>query len=198
MSTDTDPAGADAGLPDDASPSDDAADPAPDAAAPDIAAPDAPVPPRKLGIVLGVAVVSVLVDQASKHWAINALTDGRTIDLIGSLRFNLYFNTGVAFSMGSGKGIGPWITVLALAVVVGLSLGATSRTTVGAVAAGLIAGGAVGNLIDRAFRGDAGFLHGGVVDFIDLQWWPVFNVADACVVVGAILLVIASFRAPAT
>ncbi len=82
--------------------------------------------------------------------------------------------------------------------MVALSLGATSRTTLGAVAAGLIAGGAVGNLLDRAFRGDQGFLHGGVVDFIDLQWWPVFNVADACVVVGALLLVVASFRAPAS
>ena len=64
------------------------------------------------------------------------------------------------------------------------------------MASGLISGGALGNLLDRAFRGDDGFLHGAVIDFIDLQWWPVFNVADACIVVGAILLVIASFRVP--
>ena len=50
--------------------------------------------------------------------------------------------------------------------------------------------------LGHRFRGDAGFLHGAVIDFIDLQWWPVFNVADACIVVGAVLLVIASFRVP--
>ncbi|MEZ5180440.1 MAG: signal peptidase II [Acidimicrobiales bacterium] len=155
-------------------------------------------PPRRLGLIGVVAALSLAIDQLSKHWAVSSLSDGHVVDVVGSLRFNLAYNTGVAFSMGTGRGLGPWITVLALAVVVGLSLGATSRTTVGAVAAGLIAGGAVGNLLDRAFRGDAGFLHGGVVDFIDLQWWPVFNVADACVVVGAGLLVVASFRAPAT
>jgi signal peptidase II len=57
-----------------------------------------------------------------------------------------------------------------------------------AVAIGLVFGGALGNLIDRAFREGDGFLGGGVVDFIDLQWWPVFNIADAAIVVGALLL----------
>ena len=172
----------------------------PDAGAPDEAAAPATssARPRKLGLVAIVAVVAVALDQLTKHWAVNALADGHIVHVVGSLRLNLFHNTGVAFSMGTGKGLGPWIGVLALAVVIGLSLGATSRTTLGAVAAGLIAGGAVGNLLDRALRGEDGFMHGGVVDFIDLQWWPVFNVADACVVVGAVLLVLASFRAPAS
>jgi len=152
--------------------------------------------PRQLRLIAVLAVTIVAIDQALKHWALNALSDGTIIDVVGSLRFNLFFNTGVAFSLGSDDGIGPWISVLAILVVVGLSLGATSRTRLGAIASGLIAGGAVGNLIDRAFRGDQGFLHGAVVDFIDLQWWPVFNVADACIVVGALLMVVASFRAP--
>lgn len=156
-----------------------------------------PLPPRRLRLVAIVAVVVVVVDQLTKRWAVNALAYGHVVDVVGSLRFNLYFNTGVAFSLGSGKGVGPWISLLAIGIVVVLSLGATSRFTLGAVAAGLISGGALGNLIDRAFRGDQGFLHGAVIDFIDLQWWPVFNVADACVVVGAILLVVASFFAPA-
>lgn len=155
-----------------------------------------PEAPRRLKIVAVVAAVAVLVDQLTKHWAVNNLSDGRVVHVIGSLQFDLYFNTGVAFSLGSGRGIGPLISVLAIAMVVALSFGATSRYPLGAVASGLISGGAVGNLIDRAFRGDAGFLHGGVIDFIDLQWWPVFNIADACVVVGAILLVIASFTMP--
>ncbi|MCU1369273.1 MAG: peptidase [Ilumatobacteraceae bacterium] len=155
-----------------------------------------PVPPRRLGIVAGVAVVVLLADQASKWWAVNRLDGGQIIDLVGSLRFNLFYNTGVAFSLGSDDGLGPWISVLAIGVVVAVSFGATSRYPLGAVASGLISGGAIGNLLDRAFRGDQGFLHGAVIDFIDPQWWPVFNIADAAIVVGAILLVIASFRVP--
>jgi signal peptidase II len=154
------------------------------------------LPPRRLGLVASVALVVLLADQASKWWALNRLGDGEIIDLVGSLRFNLFYNTGVAFSLGSDSGIGPWISVLAIGVVIVVSLGATSRYPLGAVASGLISGGAIGNLLDRAFRGDEGFLHGAVIDFIDLQWWPVFNIADAAIVVGAILLVIASFRVP--
>jgi len=154
------------------------------------------VPPRRLGIVACVAACVLVADQASKWWAVHRLSGGDIVDLVGSLRFNLYHNTGVAFSLGSDNGIGPWISVLAIGVVVAVSFGATSRYPLGAVASGLISGGALGNLLDRVFRGDQGFLHGAVVDFIDLQWWPVFNVADAAIVVGAILLVIASFRVP--
>lgn len=159
------------------------------------APPEARVGPRKLRLVALVALGVFAVDQLTKHWALNALTDG-PIDVIGSLRLNLRFNTGTAFSIGSGKGLGPWITLLAIGVVVALSLGFTSRFRLGATAAGLIAGGAFGNLADRAFRGDDGFLNGAVVDFVDLQWWPTFNVADAAICVGAALLVLASLRAP--
>lgn len=154
--------------------------------------------PRRLGVVGGVAAVVLVVDQLSKHWALGRLSDGRVIDVVGSLRFKLLKNTGAAFSLGSGDGLGPWITIVAIVVVMVLALGQTSRFQLGAAAAGMIAGGALGNLIDRAFRGDDGFLHGAVIDFIDLQWWPVFNVADAAVVVGSLLLVVASFRQPAS
>jgi signal peptidase II len=157
----------------------------------------APPGPRLLRMVAVVAVLVVVVDQGTKSWALAALGDFDTFDVVGSLRFRVLYNTGTAFSLGSGKGLGPWISVLAIGVVVALSLGHTSRFRLGAVAAGLIAGGAVGNLGDRAFRGDGGFLHGAVVDFIDLQWWPVFNVADAAICVGAGLLVLVSLRAPA-
>ncbi|MFM8528695.1 MAG: signal peptidase II, partial [Ilumatobacteraceae bacterium] len=58
-----------------------------------------------------------------------------------------------------------------------------------ALGVGLIIGGAVGNLVDRVFRGD-GFLNGSVVDFIDFQWFPIFNVADMGINVGGAILVI--------
>jgi signal peptidase II len=159
--------------------------------------PVAAPPRRRFGIVLPVALAIIAVDQLSKHWALDRLSGGRMVDVVGSLRFNLAFNTGTAFSLGSGKGMGPWISVLAIVVVATLALsGSASRFAVGAVATGLIAGGALGNLADRAFRGDQGFLHGAVVDFVDLQWWPVFNVADSAIVVGAVLLVIAGLKHP--
>ena len=91
--------------------------------------------------------------------------------------------------------------MLALAVVGWLLWSGHSDTRVGAVAAGLVAGGAIGNLVDRAFRSgpwgeEAGFMGGAVVDFIDAQWWPVFNMADVAIVIGAVMLVLVSMRAP--
>jgi signal peptidase II len=136
-----------------------------------------------------IAVAIVVADQATKHWALNALGDGRTIDIVGSLRFNLAFNTGMAFA--KGQGIGPIIAVVGVIVVAYLLVGLRRDTKPGAVLVGMVAGGAAGNIVDRLFRGD-GWLRGAVVDFVDLQWWPIFNIADAAIVLGAGALVIAS------
>ncbi|HEY4377432.1 MAG TPA: signal peptidase II [Acidimicrobiales bacterium] len=159
---------------------------------------ESPSPPqsRRIGTIAAVAVAVVAVDQLSKWWAVRRLPRGE-IHVVSSLHLNLAFNTGTAFSLGSGKGLGPWISVLAFAVVaVLLASASTARHTVGAVAAGLVAGGAIGNVADRAFRGHAGFLHGAVVDFIDLRWWPIFNLADSAIVVGTILFALATLRTP--
>ncbi len=141
-----------------------------------------------------VAVGWVIADQLSKSWAVSTLSN-RTIDVVWTLRFQLAVNHGASFSLGAG--FGTWIGLLAL-VFVGVLVwkGGSVRSRLGAVALGMIVGGAVGNVLDRAFRGDAGFFHGGVVDFIDFQWWPVFNVADIGVVCGAVLLVISTLRDP--
>lgn len=131
------------------------------------------------------------VDQLTKTWALNAL-DGPPIQVVWTLQFTLTYNSGASFGMGTG--LGPWIAVAAMVVVGALVwTGRSVRSRIMAVALGMIAGGAAGNICDRLLRGDAGLLHGSVVDFIDLQWWPVFNVADVGVVCGAILLVIATF-----
>jgi signal peptidase II len=66
-----------------------------------------------------------------------------------------------------------------------------SKASIAAV--GLIVGGALGNLIDRLFRNEA-WLRGRVVDFIDFQWFPIFNVADICINVGGALLIISYLR----
>lgn len=141
---------------------------------------------------LVVAAIVIVIDQLTKHWALNALDDDRTIDLFWTLRFNLAFNTGMAFS--SGDGFGPFVPILALGVVVVLliSVGrSTSRWY--SLAVGLVIGGAIGNVLDRLFRGEGG-LHGAVVDFIDPQWFPIFNVADIGVTVGGTLLLLTSLR----
>ena len=149
-------------------------------------------PGRHPWLIAGVALTVYALDQASKSWAVHRLSDGSTIDLVGSLRFNLAFNSGAAFSRGTG--FGPLIALLAIAIV--LVLIWTSRSSTGrltSVAMGLVLGGAVGNLSDRLLReGPGGFLGGAVVDFIDLQWWPIFNLADSAVVVGGILLVLSA------
>lgn len=142
-------------------------------------------------ITVAVATLVVLVDQLTKTWAVNALDDGHDVDVVWTLRFHLTFNGGMAFSQG--RGLGPVIGVVAI-IVVAILLVSLRRTgsTVAAVAVGLVVGGAAGNILDRLFRSGDGFLKGEVVDFIDLQWWPVFNVADAAVVIGGILLLVST------
>lgn len=145
-------------------------------------------PTRALRVSIAIAAAVIAVDQLTKHWALSALADGRTIDLVWTLRFRLVFNSGMAFSQG--EGLGPLIGVVAIGIVVvllvSLRKGAGGLGTVGV---GLVVGGALGNVMDRLFRGD-GWFRGAVVDFIDLQWFPVFNVADVAINVGAACLIL--------
>ncbi len=151
--------------------------------------------PRR-GLMAGVLLAVIVADQLSKHWALNNL-DTQSIDVVWTLRFHLVFNKGAAFSMFNGGGAGPIIAVIAMGVVgVLVWQGRTATSKLGAIALGLVAGGAMGNLIDRAFRGRSGFLSGAVVDFIDFQWYPVFNIADMGVVIGGIALGIVYAFAP--
>lgn len=146
-----------------------------------------------------VAVVIVALDQITKSWVVVALDRDEVVDLVWTLRLNLVFNSGTAFSIG--RGIGPFLGVLAVFVVLVLiSMGRMFRSPATAMALGAVLGGAIGNLIDRAIRsGGAGgrsFLGGHVVDFIDFQWWPVFNIADMAIVCGAVVLAWCTSRAP--
>ena len=131
--------------------------------------------------VAGAAVVVFLVDLVTKIWAVAALDD-RTIDVVWKLRLLLVSNTGFAFS--TGQGLGPWLGLVAIVIAVLLwRMRHQVATRYGAAAVGMVIGGAVGNLVDRLFRGEA-WGRGGVVDFIDFQFWPVFNVADTAIVLG--------------
>jgi signal peptidase II len=152
-------------------------------------------PTRHWGLILAVAATVIAVDQLTKWWALHALRT-HTIHVVWTLRLNLTRNTGAAFSLAGGRGaLVGLLALVVVGVVVWQGSGVSDR--LGSVAVGLVLGGAVGNLVDRALRGGGGFLGGGVVDFIDFQWWPIFNVADSCVVVGAVLLVAATLLRPA-
>lgn len=140
---------------------------------------------------VAIAVAVVIVDQLTKHWAVSSLGTDREIDLFWTLRLNLAFNNGMAF--GQGQGFGPIIGVVATVVIVYLLVSLRNEASrISTVGMGLLIGGAAGNLIDRLFRGDGGFLRGAVVDFIDFQWFPIFNIADIAVNVGAALLILGS------
>ena len=132
------------------------------------------------------------VDVATKVWAAASLTE-RTIGLLGGrLLLRESRNTGAAFSLGTDQTV--LISLLGLVVVTVIVRHVRTVTSrAAAVAWGLVAGGATGNLTDRLLR-DPGPLRGGVVDWIDLGWFPSFNAADSAITVGVALLLLASFR----
>lgn len=144
-------------------------------------------------ITLLVALGVWLADQLSKYWAVEQLEGKPSVEVVGSfLKFTFVRNPGAAFSLGEGYTI---IFSILAAVVVAVIV-ATARTITSvwwAVALGGLLGGALGNLTDRVFR-EPGVLRGHVVDFIQLPYWAIFNVADMAVVCSAILMVVLTVR----
>ncbi|MEY2402508.1 MAG: signal peptidase [Acidimicrobiaceae bacterium] len=147
---------------------------------------------RRAGLVAAVAVAVIAIDQLTKTWAVHTLAT-RDIDLLWTLRLHLAQNRGAAFSLAFGSG--GVIAILAIVVVIVLiAVGRSLDTRAGVLSLGLVLGGALGNLADRLFRDGSGFLGGAVIDFIDFQWWPVFNVADMAVTIGGVLLVLTAAK----
>lgn len=172
-----------------------------DTAADTAAVPEATAAPERasrLPLVLVLALAILVADQITKIIAVATLTPGVSPRILGGVvYFSLLRNPGAAFSLGTGM---TWILALVACVIVVVIVRIASRLRSGwwATCLGLILGGAVGNLIDRFFRAP-GFLRGHVVDFVsvfgpDAQYFPVFNVADSSITIGAILLVLTSLR----
>jgi signal peptidase II len=136
------------------------------------------------------ALVVILLDQATKHlfWRI-----GQNHEIIpGYFNITLVKNAGAAFGMFQGARVffvTASILAVGLIIYLGMRLPATQRTR--KILLGLILGGAVGNLIDRVASGE-------VIDFLQIgvagHYWPVFNIADAGVTVGAALLILYALR----
>ena len=143
-------------------------------------------------VVLVIAGAIVVLDQITKQVAVERLLPGVPVRVVdGVLNLTLVMNPGLAFGMLGAVPVG-WRWVVALLSVGALVVLARLATrvvpeggAVGQLSLGMIFGGAVGNLIDRA-------MWGAVIDFVDVHWadyhWPAFNVADSAISVGVVLL----------
>lgn len=152
-------------------------------------------PVRRLPLALGIAALVLVLDQATKFWAVHALTGREPVPVLGDfLQLRLLYNAGAAFSMGEGA---TWVfTIIAAAAVVVLLWYVTRPHPKGMVISlALLLGGATTHLGDRLFRAP-GFARGHVVDFIDYNGWFVGNVADIALTGGAVLLLIFAARKP--
>jgi signal peptidase II len=159
---------------------------------------------QKLTLAAFVIGTVLVTDVATKRWAETALESGMTQHIAGGIiPFTLAYNTGIAFGLDVPSA-GRWILIGAslfvVAMLAGLFYNARESDWLRLSSVSLVTAGAVGNLIDR-IRWDR-----GVVDFIgpfDLRFmqWPIFNVADMAITVGAILLGVSLWheeRRPAT
>jgi len=154
-------------------------------------------PRRRLAVLIGVAATVLAADVASKA-AVVALLPGRPhVRLFGGqLTLVATRNPGAAFGIG-----GPTLTVAFTAIAAGVAVTIVrySRHISSirwAVALGLLLGGAMGNLTDRLFR-FPGPLQGWVVDWIRFPHWPTFNIADAAIACGTLLVAVLAARGTA-
>ncbi len=146
---------------------------------------------RPGALLLGVASVALVLDQVTKIAVRARLEPSETLPVIESV-FHLTYvrNTGAAFGLMSGQqSLFVFTTLFILAGIGVFWWRARPRAFVLAASLGLIVGGALGNFIDRVTLGR-------VTDFFDFRIWPVFNVADAALVMGAIGLFAWALFAP--
>lgn len=138
-------------------------------------------------IVPLVAALVFIADQLSKHWVATSFMPGESRIVVPHLLFWTYVqNERGAFGLFGDRA---WLLILMAIVVLGVFWVAfrdlAAQSPLVRVALGAIVGGATGNIVDRVE-------HRYVVDFIDLRWWPVFNVADSCITIGVCLLIVAT------
>ena len=130
-------------------------------------------------------------DRITKILAERNLQDGPVELIPGVLHLTYTTNPGGAFGLFGGI---PWLFAsISVAVIVAIVIASRKLpATSSAIGLGLVLGGALGNMVDRVIRGPA--FSGEVVDFIDLQVWPIFNLADSAIMIGAGTLLIAGLR----
>ena len=149
---------------------------------------------RRALALYGTAAAVLALDQLTKHLVVSTLAGRPPVDLVDDVvQLRYTTNSGGAFSLLTGAPL--FFGIMALVIIGGIVYASRRAQPLSMlVILGLILGGALGNLTDRLLRGDA-LLRGEVVDFIKVGIWPVFNLADSCVVVGGILLALFLGRA---
>ncbi|HUZ27088.1 MAG TPA: signal peptidase II [Streptosporangiaceae bacterium] len=152
-----------------------------------------PVHNRATAVLAATALLGIGVDQATKA-LVTATVEGRPpVHLIGRvLMIDVSRNSGAAFSFAPAATVLFTCLAVATAVLIGVKA-SRLRSTGWAISLGLLLAGAIGNLCDRLMRAP-GFGRGAVVDFIYLQHFATFNVADSCLTCGAVLAVLLSLR----
>lgn len=153
-------------------------------------------PKRRIGLLATVAVLVLALDVVTKIVAVATFEGREPVRVLGgAVYLQLVRNPGAAFGMATGM---TWLLALGAIIVTAAAiwLAGRLRSRGWAFGLGLILAGAVGNLVDRIFRAP-GPLQGHVVDFLSLfapdgDVWPVFNVADSAICVGAALIVLLS------
>ena len=155
--------------------------------------PDGPSRSRLISLFAGVALLGLLVDVSTKVLAVERLTGQGTVDLLGTwFGLQLTRNPGAAFSTGTAYTEAlSVLSIVAVCVILWVSRRLGSR--VWAVALGVLLAGVAGNLSDRLLR-EPGPMRGHVVDFLRFPNWPIFNVADVCINVAAVLIVVQALR----
>lgn len=144
-----------------------------------------------VGLLLGLAVLTLVVDQVTKSIVVATMFEGQSITVLNHVLYIIFVrNPGAAFSMISGQ---TWIFSILAVVVSAVIVWALSRiqSKSWAVVFGLLLGGTLGNLSDRLFR-EPGFGVGHVVDFINLPWLmpAIFNVADIAISAAGVTFVL--------
>ncbi len=147
---------------------------------------------RRYAVALGLAGLVVAVDSLTKRWASIEFADGPVTVIPGFLEFTFTENPGAAFSLFQDAGAFLGIAAIGVSTALIWSL-RKDRPILETIAYGLIVGGALGNLVDRIFRGP-GLLDGKVIDWVNLWWIPTFNVADMSITIAVCLLLIQAWR----
>ncbi|ALQ51402.1 signal peptidase II [Nitrosomonas ureae] len=149
----------------------------------------------KLHISFGIAFVILVLDLASKYWIESTLEFGQVIPLTSFFNLVLTYNPGAAFSfLSEQSGWQRWFLsgiASSAALLIVYLLNRYKHERLFCLSLSLILGGALGNLYDRITLGH-------VVDFLDFYigayHWPAFNVADSAIFIGAVLMIVESFR----
>ncbi|MDY3127617.1 MAG: signal peptidase II [Corynebacterium sp.] len=146
---------------------------------------------RNVTMMAAIIIAVAALDQAVKQFMLSWLSPGEAVPVVGNwFRLLLLFNPGAAFSLG-GAGSTWLFTTMQLLFVVGVAIAAPRiKDRYQAIGLAMIAGGALGNFIDRVAR-EPGFWFGHVVDYISIGSFAVFNIADSFITVGVVVFIVA-------